>query len=347
MKRINLLELSALEVGSLLADMGLPPYRTDQLLGWMYQKGATSIAEITEYSMDLRARLSEAAFIGGLEVSDSQKSADGTEKFAFKLSDGNVIESVLIPGEKRLTLCISSQAGCAQGCRFCLTGRSGLVRNLKAHEIVSQVLEAGRLAGAGGAARITNIVLMGMGEPLHNLDETCEALWRMTDLMGISPRRITLSTSGLAGEMLQLPQLAPRVNLAVSLNATTDEVRDRIMPVNRRYPIGVLMEACREYPLPKRSRITFEYVMLGGLNDSPQDARRLVKLLHGIRCKVNIIPFNPSGPAEFSAPPEEGMASFQEHLAGAGITATVRKSMGADIMAACGQLSGVVKPHFS
>jgi 23S rRNA (adenine2503-C2)-methyltransferase len=223
------------------------------------------------------------------------------------------------------------------GCRFCLTGRGGLRRNLRAHEIADQVIAASRLVCP---ARITNVVLMGMGEPLHNFAETVEALKRMTALLGFSGRRITLSTVGLAPRILELPLRAPQVNLAVSLNATTDAQRESIMPVNRKYPIGVLMEACRRYPLPRRRRITFEYVLIEGVNDSPQDARRLVALIRGIPSKVNLIPLNEYEGCEFKRPPEGRVLAFQEVLLDAGITAMIRKSKGQDISAACGQLRG-------
>lgn len=315
--------------------MGLPSYRAKQLLHWMYIKYAQSIEEITEFSKDLRERLSGIAYISRSLLIKRQVSIDGTEKFLFGLEDGEGIESVLIPEPDRLTLCISSQVGCAMGCMFCLTGKLGLRRNLKAYEIVDQVIAAGRIILP---RRITNVVLMGMGEPLANFNEVVEALWRMTEIMKLSKRRITLSTAGIAPKIIELGEKAPHVNLAVSLNATTDEIRDRIMPVNKRYPLKVLLDACRRFPLEPRRRVTFEYVMLDGINDSIDDAKRLIKLLRGIPCKVNLIPFNPFEGCLFRRPSDEVILTFQRVLLDGNVTALIRKSRGQDILAACGQL---------
>ena len=312
----------------------MPKYRADQLLHWIYERYACSLQEITEFSKALRSELAQTAYISNLGLADRQRSKDGTEKFLFSLEDGQTIESVLIPDKDRLTLCISSQAGCAMGCGFCLTGGMGLVRNLKAHEIVDQIISANRLIAP---AKITNIVLMGMGEPLANFDEVVEALWRITGLMGISKRRITLSTSGLVPKMLEFPAKAPDVNLAISLNATTDEARSRIMPINKTYPIKELLDACRRYPLRPRRRITFEYVLIGGVNDTQADAKRLVKLLRGIPCKVNLIPCNPEEQSSMKRPSEESILAFQKVIADSNITVLVRESKGQDILAACGQ----------
>jgi 23S rRNA (adenine2503-C2)-methyltransferase len=340
MRKVNLKALSREEAKEFMSGLGLPNYRALQLLHWMYEKRSSSIGEITEFSKRLRAELDARAYMSNLGFLDRQTSSDGTEKFLFGLEDGISVESVLIPAEDRLTLCISSQVGCAVGCRFCLTGRDGLRRNLMAHEIVDQVVSTGRLVSP---RKISNIVLMGMGEPLYNLNEVTEALWRMTDIMNISPRRITLSTSGIADRMLEFSRKAPPVNLAVSLNASSDSVRDKTMPVNKRYPMKALMEACRKYPLPARRRITFEYVMIKGINDSGKDAGMLVALLRGIPSKVNLIPLNEFEGCEFSRPSERRMLDFQEALAKAGLTAILRKSRGQDILAACGQLRGAHK----
>jgi 23S rRNA (adenine2503-C2)-methyltransferase len=345
MQKTNLKSLSKKELEAFIKELGLPAFRAKQILHWIYEKHARSIQDITELSKDLRERLSEKTFISNPELLDRQTSKDGTEKFLLGLEDGETIESVLIPDEDRLTLCISSQVGCAMCCRFCLTGKMGLKRNLEAHEIVDQVISATRILkgdsvrGTKSSLRtITNIVFMGMGEPLANFDNVVEALWRMTGLMNISPRRITLSTSGIAPKILELSKKAPMVNLAISLNATTDAVRDYIMPVNRTYPLKALLEACRRFPLPARRRITFEYVMLKGVNDSDEDARRLVKLLKGIPSKVNLIPFNPYEGSEFERPDDNRVLSFQEILIASKLTALIRKSKGQDILAACGQL---------
>ncbi|HSW63726.1 MAG TPA: 23S rRNA (adenine(2503)-C(2))-methyltransferase RlmN, partial [Dissulfurispiraceae bacterium] len=246
----------------------------------------------------------------------------------------------------RLTLCISSQVGCALRCAFCLTGTLGLKRNLEPHEVVDQVISAARLVAP---RPITNIVLMGMGEPLMNFENVAEALWRMTDWMHISPRRITLSTAGVVPKILELPKSAPMVNLAISLNATTNSVRDRVMPINKTYSLKELLAACRTFPLPPRRLITFEYVLLKGVNDTPEDAKRLDELLRGIPAKVNLIPFNPFPGAPFERPEDERVLAFQKYLAGKYMTALIRESKGQDILAACGQLkaAGVHSCHSS
>ncbi len=335
----DLKSLSREEVYRFVADHGLPKYRADQLLHWIYERYVADLQEITEFSKTLRSELANLAFISNLELRKHQRSRDGTEKFLFSLADRQTIESVLIADKDRLTLCISSQAGCAMGCSFCLTGDIGFIRNLKAHEIVDQIIAVNRRMAP---RRATNIVLMGMGEPLANFDEVVEALWRITGLMGISKRRVTLSTSGLVPKMLELPKRAPDINLAVSLNATTDEVRSRIMPINRTYPIRELMNACRRYPLKPRRRITFEYVLIGGVNDSLADATRLVKLLRGIPCKVNLIAYNPGGQGSMKRPSAEAVQAFQKTIADSNLTVLVRESKGQDILAACGQL----KAHY-
>ncbi len=350
MPGINLKALSKKELESFTVEAGLPAYRAKQLLHWIYEKYVLSIEEITELSKDLRQNLSAKTYISNLELLERQVSIDGTEKFLFGLEDGESIESVLIPDGDRLTLCISSQVGCAMGCAFCLTGKLKLRRNLEAYEIVDQIISVNRIIGGksasvrGNIGRVTNIVFMGMGEPLANFDKVVEALWRMTELMKISKRRITLSTSGIAPKILELAQKAPHVNLAISLNATTDEVRNTIMPINNKYPLKVLLGACRKFPLEPRRRITFEYVMLGGVNDSENDARRLIKLLKGIPNKVNLIPLNPFEGCDFKRPADGDVLRFQEILLNGNITALIRKSKGQDILAACGQLKAGYGP---
>jgi 23S rRNA (adenine2503-C2)-methyltransferase len=335
-ERVNLKALSRDGLLRFAREAGLPRYRADQLLHWIYERYASDVAEITEFSKTLRTGLAGVAYIGGLQLLSRQRSHDGTEKFLFSLEDGNAIESVLIVDGERLTLCISSQAGCAMGCRFCLTGKLGFIRDLQAHEIVDQVLSVSRMIRPG--RRVTNIVLMGMGEPLANFDEVVEALWRISLFVGISKRRITLSTAGIVPRIASLAEKAPEVNLAVSLNATTDVVRNKIMPVNRRYPLRSLLDACRRFPLSPRRRITFEYVLIDGINDSVDDARRLVRILRGIRCKVNLIPLNPPEGSDLMRPSDERVLSFQDILAGNNMTALIRESRGQDILAACGQL---------
>jgi 23S rRNA (adenine2503-C2)-methyltransferase len=335
MKKTNLKALSKEDVERFFKENNLPAYRARQLLHWIYERGATDIGEITEFSKPLREDLSAKTFISSLMLRKRQVSEDGTEKFLFELEDGGCIESVLIPDENRLTLCISSQVGCRMGCEFCLTGETGFVRDLLPHEIVDQYLSARRLASPGA---ITNIVFMGMGEPLNNLDNVAEAIRMLTGPAKFSKRRITVSTSGVVPRIPELPKKAPSVNLAVSLNATTDEVRSRIMPINRKHNIQTLLDALRKYPLPPGSRITIEYVLLRGVNDTGGDARRLVRLLKGIPCKINLIPFNEYEGSEFKAPDEARVLAFQKILTDSGMTAIIRKSKGRDILAACGQL---------
>lgn len=347
--KTNLKSLTPQQMAAFVHDAGLPLFRARQLLHWIYEKYARSIDDITELSQTLRKRLAEQSYISNLILLKRQISGDGTEKFLFALEDGESIESVLIPDKDRLTLCISSQVGCAMGCLFCLTGTLGFKRNLKAYEIVDQGIAVSRIIAP---RKCTNIVFMGMGEPLSNFDEVVESLWRMTDLMKISKRRITLSTAGIVPKILELggaggsvgrtrltPRArAPRVNLAISLNATTDKVRDMLMPINNTYPLKSLIDACRRFPLEPRRRITFEYVMLNGINDSTADAKRLITLLKGIPSKVNLIPFNPYRGCGFRRPSDETVHTFQKILLDAHITALIRKSKGQDILAACGQL---------
>jgi 23S rRNA (adenine2503-C2)-methyltransferase len=340
MEKIDLKSLSKDDVESFIKDAGLPSFRSRQILHWIYERYAQSLDEITELSKKLREELAERAYISNLTLLNRMTSHDGTEKFLFGLEDGETIESVLIPDEERLTLCISSQVGCAMGCVFCLTGKSGLKRNLGPHEIIDQVISVNRMILP---RRITNIVLMGMGEPLANFDNVVEALRRMTGVMVISPRRITLSTAGIVPRIAELGQLGLKVNLAISLNATTDSVRDVIMPINKTYPIKALLDTCRKLPLQQTRKITFEYVMLKDINDSTADAKRLVRLLHGIQSKINLIPFNPYSDCEYERPDDIAVLLFQEILAKAEVTVIIRKSKGWDILAACGQLKARYK----
>ncbi len=334
-----------------IVGMGLKKYRAKQVFEWIYGHHAASFDDMTNISKTERVLLAERFYISHLRALKTECSVDGSRKFLFELEDKHTIESVLIPDEDRSTLCISSQVGCAQACRFCLTGSGGFRRNLEAFEIADQVLAVEKILAAEPAAadkgsscerfrHITNIVLMGMGEPLANFDNVLNALIIITADKGpgFSPRRVTLSTDGLVPEIEKLGRSGMKVNLAVSLNATTDEVRDRIMPVNRRYPIKELLAACRRFPLDDRRRITFEYVMLRDVNDSEADALRLAKLLRGIRCKVNLIPFNPFPGSEFKRPDDVAVQRFKKILADHHYTALVRESRGRDISAACGQL---------
>lgn len=338
MDRVNIKALSAPQLKAFMAEMGMPSYRLGQLIHWIYERRVRDFESMTEFSKSMRQMLQQRAEFVYPELIRTESSTDGTKKLLIELSDTERIESVIIPGASgRTTLCVSTQAGCAMGCRFCLTARSGLRRNLLAYEIVDQVLLAQDMLAP---APLTNLVFMGMGEPLMNFPEVAEAIRRLTEHVGFSARRITVSTSGVVDGMYALGQLDPQPNLAVSLNATTDELRSEIMPINRKYPLSALMEACRRYPLANRRRITFEYVMLGGVNDTPQDARRLVRLMHGIPSKINLIPFNPFEGANYERPDDDVVLAFQQRLNDSGITAPLRKSMGRDISAACGQLRG-------
>src|SRR5258705_6745072 len=300
---------------------------------------------MTNLSRPLREQLDESFSIGRLQTLRRAESRDGTVKFLFGLADGTSIESVLIPEPSRLTLCVSTQAGCGFGCAFCATAVLGLKRNLTASEIVDQVLEASRTLS--GDRRITHIVLMGMGEPLANYDQTVRALQIMTDGewgIGISPRRVTLSTVGLVPQIEKL-MAETRVNLAISLHAPNDELRGELMPVNRKYSLPQLMDCCRSLPIPRRKRITFEYVLLRGVNDSMDDAIALCQLLHGIRCKVNVIPFNPHPGSPYQRPDDVEVGKFHQVLHAYGLQINIRRPRGDDIQAACGQLQGEELQH--
>lgn len=337
--KIDLKSLTRQQIDIFFKDRSIPSFRTGQLIHWIYEKKTPSIDHITEFSKSLRAFLNEEAYISNLHLLKNKKAPDGTEKFLFQLEDKESIESVLIRDGKRVTLCISSQVGCAMGCRFCLTGKMGLKRNLLAHEIVDQIISVS--GNSDEAGKITNIVLMGMGEPLMNFDNVVDALERMTSFLHLSNRRITLSTSGIVPKIVELYKRIPKISLAVSLNATTDQIREHIMPINRAYNIRELINVCRSIPLPPRKRITFEYVLLKGINDSREDALRLVSLLKGIRYKINLIPFNEFPDSELNRPEESKIETFQRILLQHNITAIIRKSKGGEISAACGQLKGV------
>jgi 23S rRNA (adenine2503-C2)-methyltransferase len=333
MSRPDLKNYTLEELESFIAGCGKESYRARQIFKWLYQKNAGSFEEMSNLSKEFRLQLEEAASIGVLIPETVEVSRDGTRKYLFRLDDGNAVESVLIPEEDRSTLCISSQVGCAMACEFCLTGTFRLVRNLTASEIVNQVCAVKR------ETEIRNIVFMGMGEPLANLDSVIRALRIITDPDGLqfSTRRVTVSTAGLVPELDRLGQ-AVTVNLAVSLNATTDAVRDRLMPVNRKYPLRDLLDACRRFPLPARRMITFEYVMIRGVNDTIDDAKRLVRLISNIPSKVNLIPFNEHEGCSLKRSDQEVLDRFHRFLLDKNITVITRASRGDDISAACGQL---------
>ncbi|HET8577780.1 MAG TPA: 23S rRNA (adenine(2503)-C(2))-methyltransferase RlmN [Methylomirabilota bacterium] len=342
MSLINLIDLLPFELEDLAESMGTPRYRGRQLAGWIYGKGVTDLDAMSNLPREFRDALAERAEVALPEIERRTPSQDGSQKLVLRLADGARIQAVLMPDADRLTLCVSTQVGCGFGCAFCYTGTMGLERNLSAGEIVGQVLAARSTLPPAG--RITHVVYMGMGEPLANYAATVKSLRILTDPrgLGFSPRRITVSTVGLVSGIEKLAKENLKVNLAISLHATSNEVRDRIMPVNKGFAIEELLAACRRFPLPFRQRMTFEYVLLEGVNDAPEDARRLVKLLKGIRAKINLIPFNDWEGSGFSRPPLPRILAFQSLLLEHGITATVRWSKGEDIGAACGQLREAV-----
>jgi 23S rRNA (adenine2503-C2)-methyltransferase len=337
MNKENIKKFNLQQTEDIINKLSLPSYRTNQLIQWIYKKYVNSIDEITEWSKSLRKTFSEKYYIGSIKLFDRKISKDRTQKFLWELEDGEKIESVLISDKHRLTLCISSQVGCPLKCRFCLTGKIGFKRNLHAWEIVDQFIQVSRLIKAE-ALRLTNIVFMGMGEPLLNFDNVVEALWRFKKLIEFSPRRITVSTAGIIPAIKELPYKAPTVKLAISLNATDEKTRSFLMPINKKYPLHELLKILREYPLKLGQRITFEYVMLKEINSSEEDALRLSQILKGIPSKINLIPFNPWEEAEFEKPDEDEILKFQEILASKGYSVFIRKSKGKDILAACGQL---------
>ena len=330
--------LSHAELSAWLHARGAPAYRVDQIRRWIFSRRATSFEDMTDLPRDLRQVLAGDFTVGTLAMQRRLLSRDGTVKYLFRLRDGAVVETVYIPEPDRVTLCVSTQVGCGLGCTFCATARMGLKRNLTQAEIVDQVLEAQRRCTDD--TRISNLVFMGMGEPLANYEATRGALDAITDArsgMGISPRKITVSTVGLLPQMRRLME-ETRVNLAISLHSVRDEVRSELMPVNRKYSVSELLECCRSLPVPRRKRITFEYLLISGLNDAPADAAGLAKRLRGIRCKVNLIPFNPHEGSGYSRPPDHVIERFGEALRGQRIQAHVRRPRGDDIQAACGQL---------
>jgi len=341
-EKTDLKNLSPSELEDFIASFGKERYRSIQILRWLYQRGVHSFDEMTNLSKKFCQALEQVSFISILLPLLVEESSDGTKKFLFQLEDGNRIESVLIPDKKRLTLCLSTQAGCAMGCRFCLTGKNGLKRNLATAEIANQILAVRETLP--DKTSITNIVLMGMGEPLANYENTLKAIELMThpEAFKFSSRRVTLSTVGLLPELEQLASEKVRFRLAISLNASDEATRSRLMPINRRHPLKKLLELCRKFPLQPRARITFEYVLLQGENDSLEDAKRLQKILKGIPSKVNLIPLNEASGIPFEKPSEERVRQFQGILMEGGLTAIVRASKGADISAACGQLQGKI-----
>jgi 23S rRNA (adenine2503-C2)-methyltransferase len=335
----DLKDLPLAQLQTWLAELGVEGYRARQVARWVFKVGVAHVSEMTDVPKSLRQALEQRAQISHLPGLECYHASDGTRKLRYQLADGAVIESVLIREPTRLTLCLSTQAGCRIGCAFCLTTKGGLRRHLRPAEIVDQIIQARQRLEPG--EQLTNLVFMGMGEPLDNYRHTVQALRIIThpDTVGFSPRRITVSTSGLVPAIRKFAAEGLRVNLAVSLNAPDDAIRSQLMPINKKWPIGELLAACREYPLPPSRRITFEYVLLEGINDQPAHAEQVARLLKGLRCKVNLIPFNEFPGAAFHRPSPGTVKQFQAILLDHHLTATIRESRGREIGAACGQLA--------
>ncbi|HVE54581.1 MAG TPA: 23S rRNA (adenine(2503)-C(2))-methyltransferase RlmN [Ramlibacter sp.] len=350
----NLLEYDLEGLAAFCASLGEKRFRATQLFRWIHQKGARDFGQMTDLAKSLRDKLEGSARIEGLPVISQHESADGTIKWLFDVGNGDAVEAVFIPEDDRGTLCVSSQAGCAVGCRFCSTGHQGFSRNLTSGEILAQLWFAEHFLrahlGTGGERVISNVVMMGMGEPLQNYAALVPALRVMLDDhgYGLSRRRVTVSTSGVVPMMDRLGEDCP-VALAVSLHAPNDELRDKLVPLNRKYPLAELLDACNRYlEHAPRDFITFEYCMLDGVNDQPEHARELVDLVQrhrgrGVSCKLNLIPFNPFPASGLVRSPQQSVQAFAKMLSDAGIVTTVRKTRGDDIDAACGQLAGDVK----
>ena len=351
-QKINLLNFNLEAMRNFCNEQGEKPYRAQQLMQWIHQGGLSDFSTMTNLSKAFRERLIQIAEIRLPEVVSCQKSSDGTHKWLLKLDCGNCIETVYIPEETRGTLCVSSQVGCALNCSFCSTAKQGFNRNLSTAEIIGQVWVAVRLLSEEQGAHdrhVTNVVMMGMGEPLLNFDNVIAAMDIMMDDLGygLSKRRVTLSTSGVIPDMYRLREKSP-VALAVSLHAPTDELRDILVPINKKYPLVQLMDVCRDYFKGDLKRVvTFEYVMLKGVNDQPEHAAQLIKLLRDVPCKVNLIPFNPFPMTQYERSSKAAIDAFRDKLIAKGINTITRKTRGDDIDAACGQLAGNVKDRTS
>ena len=344
--KVDLKNFNQEQLVSYVESLGQPSFRGRQIMSWLYRPGITEYSQMTDLAKVFREILTEHCYISRFENPHIERSEDGCVKFGFQLEDGKMIESVLIPEQDRNTLCISSQVGCAMNCSFCLTGTMGFLRNLSPAEIVNQVCSVRDFLlsepeeNLMGPDAITNLVFMGMGEPLNNLDNLLVALSILTEHKGlnIAGRKITVSTCGIAPKIKALGEHSS-VNLAISLHGAHDDVRNKLMPINRTYPIGVLMQACREFPMPKRKRIMFEYILLKDINDSDEEAHELARLLTSIPCKINLLPYNESPNLPYKSPSRERILAFQEILRKAHYSVFIRHSRGADISAACGQLA--------
>ncbi len=337
MDRIDIRDLGLEELRAELAAMGEKPFRAAQVLSWLYQKGATRFEEFTDLPRALRVKLETRFVIGPLEVAETLRSSDGTEKFLFRLRDGNAVEAVLIPSKSRSTICLSTQVGCKFACAFCASGLGGFKRNLTTGEITGQVLQLHRVIGR----ETTNFVFMGMGEPLDNWTNVERAIRIMNapEGLGIAARRMTLSTAGYLPGLRRFEELELQVNLSVSLHAVTDRLRSELMPINRKYPLEELVGACEAYLRRGGRMITLEYILIAGLNDSLNDADGLAAIARRLRAKVNLIAYSPVPGLDFETPAEAEMARFRRLLDERRVKATVRRSKGADIAAACGQLA--------
>ena len=342
----NLLDLDAAQLTAYFAAIGEKPFRAKQLLRWMHQCGEADFSRMSDLAKSLREKLAVGASIDAPRVISDNTAADGTRKWLIDVGNGNAVESVFIPETGRGTLCVSSQAGCALDCKFCSTGKQGFNRNLSTAEIIGQLWIANKALGVvpKGERQVSNVVMMGMGEPLANFDNVVAAMHLMLDdnAYGLSRRRVTLSTSGIVPAIDRLRDACP-VSLAVSLHAPNDALRDTLVPINRKYPLATLLAACRRYlERAPRDFITFEYVMLDGVNDGAEHARQLIALVRDLPCKFNLIPFNPFPNSGFKRSPREVIRRFAESLIAAGLVVTTRKTRGDDIDAACGQLAGKV-----
>jgi 23S rRNA (adenine2503-C2)-methyltransferase len=345
MEKINLLGANLEEIKTVVQELGEPAYRARQIYASIYGRLLQSWSDFTDLGKHVREKLADRFVISGLIPQQVFVSQDGTRRYLFEVGPGQKIESVFIPEERRDTICISTQVGCAVRCLFCVTGKLPMRRNLRTGEIVGQILSL--QVDRGAAARRLNIVIMGMGEPLNNYENVMSAIRLMTDAAGmsISPRRITLSTSGVIPGIQRLAQERVIPNLAISLNATTDAVRNVLIPINKKWNIASLIETCRSFPLERRRRITFEYVLIDGINDSPEDARRLVKLLRGLNNKINLIPLNADPLVPLKTPSQERVLEFEKVLIDHHITVNIRRPRGDDVSAACGMLAGRDQPR--
>jgi len=337
MTKIDLKDLDLNETKAYVEKIGLETYKAEQIRQWIFGHKATSFEGMTNISKDFRSYLNSSCIISQLKITKTEISLDGTTKVLFELEDGNRIESVLIPEKNHFTACISSQVGCAMGCKFCLTAKQGFIRNLKSSEIINQVIQMRELLDQ--PEKLTNIVFMGMGEPLANFHAVKKAINNIisSDALNFSRRRVTLSTCGLVPEIERLGKELP-INLAVSLNAGDDKTRNILMPINKKYPLMKLIETLKQFPLRKGRRITFEYILIKDINDRLSDATNLARLLANLSAKINLIPFNCYNGSQFEEPDEKRILAFQDELIRKNYTVTIRRSKGSDISAACGQL---------